>query len=152
MSKPDSVPERCTASHNESKVKVEARGRRAVFSNSERASILVIDVDCWLSEVEGIKADHVLVKSEIVDVVVELKGSDISHAVQQILATADSWRRASGNQGMMGGLVVCTHSPQNSASLANTKLRVRLKNRIHLEVDKNGKTEYRFENFSGRKS
>lgn len=152
MSKLESVPKHCMQSHDSSKVKVEAHGRRAVFSNVERLSILVVDVDCWQPGSDGLKADHVVVKPQVVDIVVELKGSDILHAIQQILATAGAWRRASGNRGMMGGLVICSHSPESSASLANRKIKLRDKNKIYLEVKKNNQTEYRFETFTSRKA
>jgi hypothetical protein len=52
----------------------------------------------------------------------------------------------------MGGLVICTRSPESSASLANRKKTLRNRNKIHLEVDKNGKTEYRFESFLGKQT
>ena len=152
MSKLDSVPAHCKTPTKETKPKVEAHGRRAIFDNSSRAKIFKIDVDCWIRETESLKADYIVVKPQVVDVVVELKGSDIRHAIEQIVATSERWRNVSGSNGMIGGLVIFTHSPESSASLANKKKTLRDKNKIHLEVDKNGKTEYKFETFTGKKA
>ena len=151
MSKPDTIPEHCASETNDTKVKVEANARRAVFNNAGKATIQIIDVDCWIRESEGVKADYVVIKPKVVDVVVELKGSDIRHAIEQVIATSKRWRSVSGSNGMMGGLIIFTHSPENSASLVNKKKTLRDKNKIHLEVDKNGKKEYRFETFTGKK-
>jgi len=152
MSKHDLVPEHCLSETSGTKVKVEANARRAIFDNADNATIQIIDVDCWMQGSKGLKADYLVLKSQMVDVVVELKGSDIRHAIRQIVATSEQWRNATLSKEMMGGLVIFTHSPETSASLANKKKTLRNKNKIHLEVDKNGRTEYRFETFTGKKA
>jgi hypothetical protein len=82
MSKPDTVPVQCKTETNETKPKVQANGRKAVFDSAERTRIVKIDVDCWISESESLKADYVVIKPRVVDVVVELKGSNIGHAIE----------------------------------------------------------------------
>ena len=151
MLKPDPIPERCVIETSVTKIKVEANARRAVFDNADRATVQIIDVDCWISGSEELKADCIVVKPQVVDIVVELKGSDIRHAIRQIIATSQRWRSASGNSDMIGGLIVFTHSPESSASLANKKRALLSKNRIYLEVGKNRKAEYRFVTFTGKK-
>ena len=151
MSKPDPVPEHCKRATTETRPKVEAKARKAVFDNAVHANIQIIDVDCWITGSVSLKADYIVIKPQVVDIVVELKGSDIRHAIKQVVVTTEQWRSATGSSGMVGGLVICTHSPENSASLANHKKKLRDKNRIHLEVDKNGKKEYQFETFTGKK-
>jgi hypothetical protein len=135
MSKPDPVPTHCKRETTETKPKVEANARRAVFDNTGQSKIVIIDIDCWIRESESLKADYIVIKPQVVDVVVELKGSNIRHAIKQILATSERWRRSSENKGMIGGLVIFTHSPESSASLANKKKTLLDKNRIHLEGD-----------------
>jgi len=150
MSKPDFVPARCLSESRVTKVKVEANTRRAVFDNGDNAQVWIVDVDCWIPGPEGLKADYVVFQPQIVAIVVELKGSDIRHALQQVIATSTRWRDTSGTNATIGGLVIFTHSPETSASLANKKRKLRDKHNIHLEVDKNGRTEYRFETFTGK--
>jgi hypothetical protein len=151
MSKLDFVPVLCRRNADETKPKVEANARGAVFDNADRAIIHIIKVDCWLKDIDCLKADYIVSKPEVVDVVVEIKGSNIGHAVMQILSTAKQWRSASASTKMLGGLVIFTRSPESSASLANRKKTLRDKHRIHLEASKSGKTEYRFETFLGRR-
>jgi len=129
--------------------------RGAVFDNREMATIWVTNVDCWLKDIDCLKADFVVSKPSVVDVIVEIKGSNIDHAIKQIISTAERWRQAAARPTMVGGLVIFTHSPESSASLANKKRKLRDKHRIHLEVNKNGKNgknEYRFDTFTGRKA
>ena len=149
MSKLDFVPSHCQRETDETKPKVEANGRKAVFNNNDKALVHLIDVDCWIQGSEGLRADYIAVKPTVVDVIVELKGSDIPHAIQQIAATAQHWRESSGTTKMLGGLLVFRHSPERSASLDNRKKKL-IKNGINLVVDKTGKTEYRFEMFLGK--
>jgi hypothetical protein len=95
MWKLDPVPEHCKRETAETKPKVEANARRAVFDNAIQTKIQIIDVDCWMRESDGLKADHIVSKMEIVDIVVELKGKDILHAIDQIVATSEKWRNTS---------------------------------------------------------
>ena len=152
MSKPEFVPAHCSRKSEETKPKVGANARWAIFDNSDMATIHVTDVDCWLKNTDCLKADFVVSKPKVIDVIVEIKGSNIDHAIKQIISTAEQWRNASAKTTILGGLVIFTHSPESSASLANKKRKLRDKHRIHLELDKSGKTEYRFETFTGKKA
>ena len=152
MSKHEFVPDHCIRKAEETKPKVGAHARWAVFDNGDMATIHVTDVDCWLKNADCLKADFVVSKPKVVDVIVEIKGANIDHAVKQIISTAEQWRKASAITTILGGLIIFTRSPESSASLANRKRKLRDKHRIHLELGKNGKTEYRFETFTGKKA
>jgi len=152
MSKPDNLLASCTETKTDSKIRVEAHTRKAVFDNSERSEIKIVDVDCWLAADGGPKADRVVSKPGIVDVVVELKGKDIDHALEQILATCAKWKDASPFSKKIGGLVVFSRSPERSAAVDNWKKRFLQTHGIWLEMNKNNQTEYRFETFTGKKA
>lgn len=135
-------------SKTNSKIKIKANAAKAVFDNSDRAEIKIVDVDCWLSNEVGLKADRVVSKPQVVDVIVELKGKDISHAMKQVLATCVQWKKAPPFSKKIGGLIVFSRSPERSATIDDWKARL-LKQGIWLEMNKNNQTEYRFETFLG---
>jgi hypothetical protein len=152
MSKPDPLLESCTKTRTDSKVKVEARTCKAVFNNPERTEIKIVDLDCWLANDIGPKADHIVSKPDVVDVVVELKGKDIDHALEQILATCAKWQEAPRFSKRLGGLVVFSRSPDRSAAIDDWKKRFLQTHGIWLEMNKSNQKEYRFETFTGKKA
>jgi hypothetical protein len=151
MSKPDPLLESCTKKKTDSKIKVEAHNRKAIFDNPERKEIRIVDLDCWLAADAGLKADQIVSEPGIVDVVVELKGKDIEHALEQILATYAKWKNAPPFSKKIGGLVVFSRSPERSAAIDDWKKRFLQTHGIWLEMNKNNQMEYRFETFTGKK-
>jgi len=97
-------------------------------------------------------ADHIVSKPDVVDVVVELKGKDIGHALEQILATSAKWKDVPPFSKTIGGLVVFSRSPDRSAAIEDTKKRFLQTHGIWLEMNKNNQREYRFETFMGKKA
>lgn len=151
MSSPDAALKACTKELRHSKVTVSRDGRRATFDNSERALIHRVDVDCWIRATDAPKADYILAKPGIVDVIIELKGKDIDHAVEQILATLPKWKKAPPFSKKIGGLIVFTRCPKSAADVGDMKKRLLQQHALWLEVDKDQKTEYRFETFTGKR-
>ncbi|MGB6745269.1 MAG: hypothetical protein WBE38_16600 [Terracidiphilus sp.] len=149
MSNHSSVPARCIEKLNGPRITVKANGRLATFLNPDRAEIKKIDVDCWLRHVSGLRSDFLLVKAGIVDVIIELKGKDIDHAVKQILATLDHWKLTPLCSPRFGALVVFTRSPKRSTTLDNLKLKLLNKRKIWIEMGKSGLRNYEFDMFTG---
>ena len=152
MSKPDPLLESCTKTKTDSKIKVEAQTQKAIFDNPDRSEIKIVDLDCWLAKEKGPKADRIVSKPGVVDVVVELKGKNIERALEQILATHAKWKLAPPFSNQIGGLVVFSRSPDRSASMDDTRKRFLQTHGIWLEMNKNNQTEYRFETFTGMKA
>jgi hypothetical protein len=71
-------------------VVVSEHKRFARFRNAHNDSVLKIKVDGGLIT-SGERADYIVAHPEIVDVIVELKGSDVSKAIDQIRATRPVW-------------------------------------------------------------
>jgi hypothetical protein len=147
MQNPSSTQEDCVETVRDSKPKVEENGRKAVFLNPEHASIKKVKVDGCLVKGDVLKADYIVSKPEVIDVIVELKGKDIYHARDQILATLPMWRTHPPFSAKIAGLIVCTRSPMSASELQLMKAKALLHHRLWLEVDENGKKEYRFSNF-----
>ena len=147
MSTPSSFPEECLEKVEFPKVVVGPRGRSACFLNPGRSEIVKIDVDCWLGEAGVLRSDFIVCKPEVVDVILELKGKDIEHGIDQIVATAKAWRGCGKASPTTGGLIVFTRSPARSAALDNIRLRMLKQHRIWLEMGKSGLKDYTFDIF-----
>ena len=138
MRNPSPTPDDCIETVRDSKPKVEENGRKAIFLNPERVSIKKVRVDGCLIKEDGLK---------VIDVIVELKGKDIYHARDQILATLPFWRAYPSFSTKIAGLIVCTRSPLAASELQLMKKKALIHHRLWLEVDENGKKEYKFSNF-----
>jgi hypothetical protein len=106
-----------------------------------------VDVDCWIAASDVLKADYIVSKPGIVDVIVELKGQDTDHAAKQILSTLAKWKLAPPFSASFGGLIVFTRSPEKSATNSDLKARLLKKHGLWLEMDKNNHPAYPFEKF-----
>src|ERR1039458_561645 len=85
--------EKCIESCNARSVFVEENGVRAAFANPRRREIRKIHYDCCYCKTrEELKADYILGLPNTLDVIVELKGSDLRHARDQVEMTLDRWK------------------------------------------------------------
>lgn len=84
---------------------IEENKRSAKFRNSNQHSILIVHVDGGLVT-EGERADYIVAHPKALDVVIELKGSDVGKAIRQIRATRQVWLRHELAGATMGALVV----------------------------------------------
>jgi hypothetical protein len=148
MSIPSSLLEKCLEKVKFPKIVVGPSGRSACFLNPVRSEIVIVDVDCWLGEAGVLRSDFIVCRPEVVDVIVELKGKDIEHGVDQIVATAKAWRGCGKASPAIGGVIVFTRSPARSAALDNIRLRTLKQHRIWLEMGKSGLKDYTFDTFS----
>jgi hypothetical protein len=151
MSNPDPSLQSCTEELNDSKITVKRDGRRATFANSEHAVIKCVDLDCWIPSSATAKADFIVSKPGVADVIVELKGKDIVHAVEQIVTTLSKWKNAPPFSKKIGGLIVFTRCPIRAADTGDMKKRLLRQHGLWMEIDKDQKTEYNFETFTGKR-
>lgn len=152
MSNPDPLLQACTEESNDSKITVKRDGRRAAFDNADRASIKRVDLDCWIPSADTVKADYIVSKPNVVDVIVELKGKEIAHAVDQIVTTLVKWKKTPPFSSKIGGLIVFTRCPMRAAEIGDMKKRLLVQHGLWMEIDKDQKTEYRFETFTGKRA
>ncbi|MGA2207370.1 MAG: hypothetical protein ABSG10_11640 [Terracidiphilus sp.] len=92
-----------------------------------------------------------MAKPQVADVIIELKGKDITYAAEQIVATLNKWKAAPPFSKKIGGLVVFSRCPMSAADLGDMKKRLLRQHGLWMEIDKDQKTEYRFETFTGAK-
>jgi hypothetical protein len=82
-----SVPE-CEDYKTDTKIVLQENKSKITFLNVKRNKILIIKIDdCVIKDSETLRCDYAIVPCDEVEIYVELKGSDISHAVRQIEST-----------------------------------------------------------------
>ena len=125
--------------------KVEENGRKAIFLNPENAPIKKVRIDGCLIVGDTRRADFIVSKPGVVDVIVELKGKDIYHAKDQIVATLLILEDVSAIFGKDCRLdYLQSRSPMSSSELQVMKAKVRTRHHLSLIVDENGRKEYHF--------
>ena len=84
-------------------------------------------------------------KNSTGDVVIELKGKNVEHAVMQVFATAQYWTNNGFVSGKLAGLIVCKRYPRASPSIqrAQDKFSKSFRGPLHI-VTKN--YEFKFKN------
>lgn len=111
-----SLPE-CEEYKSDEKIVLQENKSKITFLNPNQDQILLIRVDdCVIKDYETLRCDYAIVPCDEVEIYVELKGSDISHAVKQIESTI---RLLSNNSQKTKKLcfVVSTRVPKQSTSV-----------------------------------
>ena len=140
-----------TVNHPKIKVSDPGTGQAAILQNPDRKPVRRIKMDQCLAPVNSIAADWIVSKSTIVDVIVELKGADVPHAVDQIEATLRFWLRhaAYENGQQIGAWILCSEYPRASSKVAHYRERFRARGRILVISTHNGE-ERQFTDFLPR--
>ncbi len=146
MAKHSSSDGDCIKGARVSKPKVEEHGRKAVFVNPDRGEVKIVRVDGCLVTDASPRADYIVSKPAVIDVIVELKGKDIFHARDQIMATLLVWKSHPPFSHHVGGLIICSRSPASSSDLQIIKRKARNRG-IPLVIEESGRREYSFNAF-----
>lgn len=85
--------------------------RLLVISNQQRDTLIRIRFDgCVVKNEVG--ADWLVTKADVGDLIVELKGSDVNHALEQVNAVAEFLEDHGLRAGKLGAMIVCTRYPK----------------------------------------
>ena len=123
----------CIKTSSDSLLKIEEYGRKVVFDNQAKASHMVGKIDGCLVR-EGIRADY-FVSNDDVAVIVELKGCNIDHAVEQLFAAVCHDAVTPYIRGKATSLlIVCSRFPKNNTSVQRAQARAIRKNIRRLRV------------------
>ncbi len=97
---------------------VAEKGRSAKFRKSGGDEVFIVHVDGGLIT-SGERADYIVAHTKIVDVIVELKGSDTSKAIGQLRATRPVWKAYELSGTNLGALIVRSQGihPKTTASI-----------------------------------
>jgi hypothetical protein len=126
---------------------VKENKRSARFRNSESVEILIVHVDGGMITA-GERADYIIAHPKTVDVIVELKGSDASKAINQIRATRSVWLGHELAGRLLGALVVRGPGvhPKTTASIDRWQREFRKTFRMKLLVETRNR-DYEFNEF-----
>lgn len=128
----------CSEDVFSSKVSVAEKATKATFRNPDKKKITKTQVDGCL--VKGsVACDWFIVRDDCDGVVLELKGSDVAHALDQIEATFDFLRQNDRLTIRSAGLVVCVKCSQHPAfnskvQRAKERLRKKYSAPLHIIV------------------
>jgi hypothetical protein len=135
----------CATQTKGGRIVVSENRSSATFVNPSRHSVTTIRVDgCMLKNT--IAADYVVVGPEQFAIIVELKGVDVSHAVDQISATARFWKLQCPEHARLAALIVCARYPRIDTKVQRVKQQLRRELNIKLRVESRNK-EFRFDEF-----
>jgi hypothetical protein len=121
-----------------------SRNNRSKFRlhNPKRASIKIVQIDdCAIKE--GARCDYLLILPDGQELYIELKGSDVKHAVEQIARSIDL---LACNCQSISKLcfIASTRCPINSTEIQNLKKKFRQKYNAQLII-KNGEITYSYD-------
>ena len=88
------TPNPCIDFCKQNPVSLEENGVRVSFANPRARTVRKIKYDnCYNKNPNELRADYILGLPKQLDVIVELKGSDLRHAYMQVEATLERWKR-----------------------------------------------------------
>lgn len=110
---------RCIESLSHSKIKVHDKGTNvsAIFLNPEKRTVERIRIDGCLAPTQQKSADFLISVPSVVDVIVELKGTDLRKAFEQVEATVEflqqrkNMQKCPPNSQVIGILIICSEYP-----------------------------------------
>jgi len=109
-------------------VAVIENGVEACFDNPRQSTIRKIYYDdCYCKDRALLKADYVVGFAEVLDVIVELKGSDLDHAYAQVEHTLERWKTDAKRYRGVACLIVHT---RREATLRKARILPRWQSRI----------------------
>lgn len=131
----------CEEYRLDTKIVLQENKSKIFFLNPNQERILVIKVDgCVVSDNETLRCDYALAPSDEVEIYVELKGSNISHAVKQIESTIGLLSE-NPKQTRKLCFVVSTRVPKQTTSVQQLQTQFRKKFNASFRI-KNIQDEY----------
>lgn len=127
------MTKQCFCSTDVRKIKVSENSRQAVICNPDRLEFVKVRVDGCLIRGKP-AADWILSRADKGDVAIELKGSDVDHALCQIEATLDFWTKGGYSSGKLAALVVCSRYPAIDTKIQRAKVALSKKYSAPLHV------------------
>jgi hypothetical protein len=100
---------------------------------------------------EGIRADYIVSHPQVVDVIVELKGSDTAHGIEQIKTTRAVWAKHELAGKAVGALIVRSQGihPKHQANIQRWIAQMEMRYGMALLVETRNR-DYNFREFLPR--
>lgn len=142
----------CTEEKYNSIIVVSENKRKAKFRNPERKKYSVSTIDGCLIK-DGVRADYLVTEEAEASVLVELKGADVSHACDQLFASAKNEKVKNLMRKSIGFLVVCSKYPRFDTFIARAKTKAarQYKAGFHVLCDQREVDIHEIVSINGRK-
>jgi len=135
-----SLPE-CEEYRTDKKIVLQENRSKITFLNLNQDKILKIKIDgCVINDNNVLRCDYAIVLCNEVEIYIELKGSDISHAVKQIESTITLLSEDSKKIRKLC-FVVSTRVPKQTTSIQNLQIKFKRNFNASFRI-KNIKDEY----------
>lgn len=142
----------CIEFSNGTSLHVNEMGVGATFVNPKRKELRKIQYDgCYCRAAKLGRADYIIGYERAVDVILELKGSDLKHAVDQVADTLERWKDDEKHYPSIVGLVVFGHTiPRMRSNLGVLEREFLERHRTLLWIRQNGEERYSFNKLAGK--
>lgn len=142
----------CIEFSNESSLHVSEMGVGATFLNRKRKELRKIEYDgCYCQAVRQGRADYIVGYDRAIDVILELKGSDLKHALVQVTDTLDRWRKDSIHYRRIVCLIVIGHTiPRMMSNLGVYEREFVDQKHALLWIRPTGEKKYTFNELAGK--
>jgi hypothetical protein len=132
---------------------------RATFTNPQRKQVRKIHYDGCLYTGRGKRADYILGLPYIIDVIVELKGTDtnLKHAARQVEKTLDNWEENPMRARLIAALIIYGRVegrkklpgrvPRTEAVILGLRAEIRRRRGLILRIHENGEQRFKFRDF-----
>ncbi|MGD0911268.1 MAG: hypothetical protein ABR928_05190 [Terracidiphilus sp.] len=143
----------CVEFTNRISLPVNEKGVSATFRNPRRNELRKIKYDkCYFKTIEGGRADYIIGYDREIDVILELKGSDLKHAMIQVSDTLERWRNDLLHYEQIVCLIVFGHTfPRMTSRLGVLELEFLEKHSTLLWIRQSGAEKFSFRNLAGKK-
>jgi hypothetical protein len=109
----------CEEYKNDQEIVLKENQSKVTFLNPKSKKIRVIRIDgCVITS--GLRCDYAIVPNSSIEIYVELKGSDIRHAVEQLKSTISQVSENTQRKSKLC-LIISTRCPVLSAEIQNLK-------------------------------
>lgn len=146
MAKKTAGTKECIQAKRQARIAVRGEhNRSAIFLNPKLEPFRLIRVDGCLVQ-SALAADWMLSRSSGGDLVIELKGRDVGHALFQVFATMMHWERHElrAKKSLMSALIVCAaQRPALSPQVQRARRELRARFSADLTI-RSGNREYDF--------
>ncbi|MGD0097783.1 MAG: hypothetical protein ABSB60_14930 [Terracidiphilus sp.] len=142
----------CIEFSNQTSLPVEEEGICATFVNPHGRELRKIQYDkCYFRETEGGRADFIIGYDRDIDVILELKGSDLKHALIQVTDTLERWKTDEIRYKQIVCLIVYGHTFPRARSNRGAMERDFLDwHHSLLWIRQNGEERFNFRKLAGR--
>ena len=131
--------EACSVVNSGSIILIEDYGKKLYISNPQKEEYRIIKVDgCVIKR--GKRADFVVSRRGIGDVVIEFRGRDFNRACEQIRMTIEFWNKHSLREGRLSAVIVSCRCPSMDTVVQKKRKEMQSRFSINLKVMTSKKT------------